>query len=132
MIVLKYYASELNNSLVTATHDETFFTRHMRCKLYNEKNVHVGTLTTLNHHFKQNDMHFVTATSTIRLFKYGRFIYQLIFNSDHGYLKKMVRTIPHYTDGKFFGKKLVVNVGPPKNTSSNLDAPRLLVIHVTD
>jgi hypothetical protein len=130
MIVLKYYANELNDSIALANHSDDYFTRHMRCKLYNQKNVHVGTLITQNHHYKENNMHFVSATSTIRIFKVGKFMYHLIFESKNGYLSRMVKTIPHYADGQFADKKLEVHVGPRRGTSNNLSNERFLIVNV--
>ncbi len=130
MIQLKYYASELNESLTLVTHSDNYFTRHMHCKVYNHKNIEVGSLTTQNHHHIKDGIHYVTATSTIRLFNIGSFIYHLVFQSTNGYLSNMVKTIPHFVNGQFNNKKLIVWVGPKKGTSSDLTNVRYLNINV--
>lgn len=130
MIVLKYYANELNDSIGLATHSDDQFTRHMKCKLYNQKDEHVGTLITENHHYVENNVHYVSATSTIRLFNVGKFMYHLVFESTNGYLNRMVKTIPHHTTGQFANKRVIVRVGPREGTSNNLNNVRYLLINV--
>jgi hypothetical protein len=130
MISLKYYASELNENLTHVTHSDDYFTRHMRCKLYNSKNVEVGTLTTQNHHYIENNIHYVSANSTIRINNVGSFIYHLVFQSNNGYLSRMVKTIPHFANGQFSNKRLVVRVGPKEGTSGDLSNVRYLNINV--
>ena len=125
---LTYFASELNATKVKDAHSTSMFTNHMSCKLYNQKNQQVGSLITRNHYTKINGTHFVTATSTVRLFGRGKFVYHLAYESNNELLKSAVRTVPHFKTDKLENTNMVVVVGPRTSTEDQPNKRVLTVI----
>jgi hypothetical protein len=128
-LVLKYFASELNAEKVRDEHSDSMFTNHMSCKLYNQKNEHVGSLITRNHYTVLDGKHHVMATSTVRLFNMGAMVYHLAYESTNELLQKTVRTVPHFKTDSLENMKIVVLVGP-RILSDDMPNERVLTIRM--
>jgi hypothetical protein len=128
-LVLKYFASELNAGKVKDSHAGHVFTNHMSCKLYNQKNEHVGSLITRNHYTVVSGLHHVMATSTVRLFGKGSMVYHLAYESPNELLQKTVRTVPHFKTDRLEKMSIVVLVGP-RVLTEDMPNERVLTIHL--
>ena len=125
---LKYFGSELAASTAKDTHSDTMFTNHMSCNIYNKKNEIVGLLTTRNHYIKLNDVYYVTATSTARLFGTGIMVFHIVYESPHELLNEPVRVIPHFKNGSLENKNIVAFMGPSSTGNMADERPMTFII----
>jgi len=127
----KYFGSELDASTAKEVHSNTMFTRHMSCNIYNNKNEIVGLLTTRNHYIKLNNVHYVTATSTARIFGRGTLVFHMVHESPTELLNERARVIPHFKSDSFENKNIVVTMGPSSSGNTSDERPMTIIIRPT-
>lgn len=124
----KYFTEEMNDNKFKQIHNDTYFTNHVKCKLYDEQNNHVGNKITLIHYTKIGDKNFATTTTTVRLFDKGKIVFHVIFETTENYTPIVHKVHPHHKTGFFENKNMVVYVGP--KDVNNVNGERILHIHI--
>lgn len=124
----KYLTEESNANLFKHVHNDTYFTNHVKCKIYDEQNNHVGNKISLIHYTKIGNKNFAKSTSTIRLFNKGKLVNHLTFETTENFTPIVHKIHPHHKTGFFENKHVVVYAGP--KDVNDLNGERILHIHV--